>query len=227
MTFDSGYLVLGSPRGAAARLHWTIPLGALCASGFEARPVAWLAYLALLSLHVVGHAFFARRARLSARQLDVHALGGAVRWAGDANAPTQLLVAWGGVLAQLTGLLLVALPAAIVGVPADAPWLADVVHVYVSVNAVTILLNLLPLRPCDGGLGWRIVHYLRTRRRVGSGELVRVHRVRVVEHHVPLTSRQRQRLAAEIDAQIASVAELHHQRAIAASSSEPDRPPAE
>lgn len=152
--FRSGWVKVGRFGRAPIRVHWTTPIGVFVLTGLSFNPFDWIAVLLLLLVHEMGHAFLARRYRLHLLSIDLNALGGACRIAGDPTLSEAATVAWGGVVAQ--ALLLVA---ALV-VRGILHWVTGVFDgffdVLITTNLVLIVLNLLPIRGLDGALAWRL-----------------------------------------------------------------------
>jgi stage IV sporulation protein FB len=152
----SGFLTIGRVLGAAVRLHWSLPLGAVLFTGLRVAPGAWLGFLVLVLVHELGHAVAASRSGLRVTTVDAHALGGVCRWEGYPTPKQRAFVAWAGVIAQAAlGLSTLALLGA-VGWPAGA-FGVDLVHALLWTNLWLIGLNLLPIPPFDGAEAWSIV----------------------------------------------------------------------
>jgi stage IV sporulation protein FB len=145
------------------RLHWSILLGAALFTALTPRPLLLIGYAAVLLAHVAGHAFAVLGTRLSVSGVVVHALGGELTGAGEATPLRRSVIALSGVLAQLALLL-----AALAGRRYLPPDLADAL---VSRNAVVLLLNLVPVKPLDGALAWRLPSRLRASRRLRAPDL--------------------------------------------------------
>lgn len=139
------------------RLHWSLlPAAALfCAL----QPHRWLlaGYAAVLLAHVLGHGLALIGTDLHARGLVLHGLGGELTGGGEATPVRRSLVASAGVSAQL--LLLIAALVLRDGLP------AELVDALTRRNGFLLLLNLIPLKPLDGALLWRLPARLRAARR--------------------------------------------------------------
>jgi len=159
---QSGYLSLGRIRGIPVRAHPLILLGALFFTGFRFEPAAWLGFVALILTHELGHALVIKRYGLHVESIDLHAFGGATRWAGYATGWQRAVIAWGGVVAQVGLLLLTLGIVAVIGTPRSVLF-AELVSVFTVTNLWLIGLNLLPFPPLDGATAWKIVRELRDR----------------------------------------------------------------
>lgn len=159
-----GYLRVGRVGGVPIRIHWATPVGLFVFTGFSVHPIAWAAFLFIIVIHELGHAALVKCYRLTVVSIDLTALGGECRWAGDATPIRESVIAWGGVLAQ--GLLL-ALAAALHLLVSSA-----ILEAFVYANVYLIAFNLLPLPMLDGWKAWalfrwrnlRLIPYLLRRR---------------------------------------------------------------
>ncbi len=160
VVFENGYLTVGSIRGTPIRFHWSMALGAFFFGGFQFAPAFWLAFVLLVLVHELGHAFLVQRLGHVPLGIEVTGFGGLCRW--DGRRSTELhrtIIAWGGVLAQ--GLLLIAtyVYAAVSGPPTSIAE-HQIVSAFTRTNIQLILLNLLPFPPLDGAQAWQILTYL-------------------------------------------------------------------
>src|SRR5262245_11045904 len=129
---ESGYFKLGTFGGAPIRVHWTAPLGAFVFCGFRFAPAAWVAFVVLILIHELGHAFFVRYFRLHLASIDVHGFGGVC--AHEATTPLRnSVIAWGGVLAQAI-VLAIAVFVTLVLPPIHNPHWADVLDTFLRTN---------------------------------------------------------------------------------------------
>jgi len=145
------------------QLHWSLLLGAALFSALTPHPLLFVGFAAVLLAHVAGHSFAVLGTRLSVNGVMLHALGGELIGAGEATPLRRSVIAASGVLAQLA-LLLVALAAR----HALPPDLADAL---VRRNLIVLLFNLVPLKPLDGALAWRLPARLRSWRRQPAPQL--------------------------------------------------------
>lgn len=130
------------------RLHWSLLLGAALFCALQPRPLLFVGYAAVLLAHVAGHAFAVLGSRLSVSAVFLHALGGELVGSGEATPLRRAAMAAAGLGGQLA-LLAVAY--------AFRDELApDLVDALVRRNGLVLLLNLLPVRPLDGALAWRL-----------------------------------------------------------------------
>ena len=148
--FDRGYVTLGRYRGTPIKLHWTIVLGLLWVSGFTLLPGAWAAYLLVILLHEMGHAFLARRYGLAVKEIMIHGLGGHCAYVGYPTLYQQSVIASGGILAQAI-LLAIFWPLALL-LPAGGLQQTAFLSVMTLTNLYLALFNLIPIPPLDGHL---------------------------------------------------------------------------
>jgi len=209
MMFTAGYATFGRYRGVPLRWHWSLPLTIVLLGGWDPpSPLRYVLLLALLLLHEAGHHWLVRQYGLKPIGVDLQGLGAETRWLGDASPRTEIAVAWGGVLAQITAGVIVTLTFAIYrafdGVM--EPWMNDVEFVYRDANAVIVLLNLLPLPTFDGEVAWKIVALWR-------GEL-RPRRVIVIHvGHEDERPVDPERVRAEVDAELEAITQAHNRKA--------------
>jgi Zn-dependent protease len=152
--FSSGWVKVGRFGRAPIRVHWTTPIGVFLLTHLSFNPFDWLAVCLLLLVHELGHAFLARRHRLAIVSIDMTAIGGACRIAGDPTLREAATVAWGGVIGQ--GLLL-ALALVVRGILHFITGMFDgFFDVLITTNILLAVVNLLPIRGLDGALAWRL-----------------------------------------------------------------------
>lgn len=152
---EGGYFRLGRFGGAPVRLHWSAPIGAFAFCGFAFVPGAWAAFLLLILLHELGHAFLVRRFGLLLVSVDVHGLGGLCQHAGSTTPMRRALIAWGGIFGQS---LLLALGLVLMFVlrPIHNVYLAQAVGCLVWTNLWMMGINLVPIPGFDGAEAWKL-----------------------------------------------------------------------
>src|SRR2546426_12066570 len=133
-------------RVGPLRLHWSLLLGAALFCALQPRPLLLAGYAAALAAHVAGHAIAVAGAPLRVEGAMLHALGGELLGTGDVSPVRRSVIALSGVAAQAALLAL----AAFVAMPADLH------EAFTRRNAVILLLNLLPVKPLDGALAWKL-----------------------------------------------------------------------
>jgi Zn-dependent protease len=138
------------------RLHWSLLLGAALFCALQPRPLLLLGYGAVLLAHVLGHALGVAGTPLRVQGVLLHALGGELLGEGQVSPLRRSLIALCGVGAQ-AALLLVALL---------VPMPDDLREAFIRRNGVVLLLNLIPIRPLDGALAWKLPGRLRVARRL-------------------------------------------------------------
>jgi Zn-dependent protease len=159
-------------RGVPIRAHWSLPVVALLVGGARFAPGAWIAWLFVVTLHEMGHAFWALRYRMDVQEILLHGLGGHCAYAGTPTPRQRSVVAWGGVMAQAI-LFAVALPVSRL-VPAPSAFVEDLYAVLIGANLYVALLNLVPIPPLDGAEAWKLVPMLfRRQPMVARKEIVR------------------------------------------------------
>ena len=191
-----GWWTIGSFRGAPIRLHWTLPLGALAWSRFSFAPALWLAFAALILLHELGHALLVLKFRLGLSEIAVHGAGGYCRHERAGSRFEESIIAWGGVLAQLSLLLGVKLALLLLGPPRMLS-LAQVAYVFTEANLWLIFINLLPIGPLDGAKAWPLVGMLLERFRRSASKSRSVSQRRSVQDELRALERLETRPGSE------------------------------
>ncbi len=151
---EGGYFKLGRFGGAPVRLHWSAPLGAFAFCGFSFVPGAWGAFLLLILMHELGHAFLVRRFGLYLVSVDVHGLGGLCQWSGTTTPTRRALLAWGGIFGQIP-LLILGLVLTYT-LPVHNPYLAQALNCLVMTNLLMMGINLIPIPGFDGAEAWKL-----------------------------------------------------------------------
>ena len=166
--FRTGYVQVGSFRGAPIRLHWTVPILCVLVGGMRLAPGAWLAALLVVLGHELGHAALAKRYKQDVLEVMVHALGGHCMYAGQQTPWQRSVIASGGVLAQL-GMYVVSLAWLMLSPPSQSQFLMDALWVFTQINVSIALFNLVPIAPLDGAEIWKLpgLYLARRRRRRG------------------------------------------------------------
>lgn len=139
-------------------------LGAFFFGGYRFAPAFWAAFVLLVLVHELGHAFMARRLGHEPLGVEVTGFGGLCRWDGRrASDFHRSLVAWGGVLAQAV-LLLFTYAYSLWSGPPTSMAEYQIVSAFTRTNIYLILLNLLPIPPLDGAQAWQILGQLGRKR---------------------------------------------------------------
>jgi len=138
------------------RLHWSLLLGLALFCAPQPRALLALGYVAVLLAHLLGHAVAVAGTPLRVEGVMLHALGGELLGSGEVSAVRRSLIALSGVVAQ-AALLVLALRLALP---------AELTEAFIRRNGVMLLLNLIPVKPLDGALAWKLPQRLRTARRL-------------------------------------------------------------
>src|SRR5579862_6968955 len=142
-------------------VHWSVLLiAAVILAGAIRQPLLSLvgltAYLGVLFIHECGHLIAAQRRHCEVFEIELYPIYGITRFQTPRSRFDHCVIAWGGVLAQLT----IALPLIV--------WVAVLGYTpFPAVNAVFAILgffslfvavfNLLPFAPLDGATAWGLV----------------------------------------------------------------------
>src|SRR5438132_9721586 len=128
------------------RLHWSLLLGAALFCALQPRPLFVVGYATVVLAHVLGHALAVAGTRLRVEGAMLHALGGELLGTGDVSPVRRSVIALSGVAAQ----------AALLGAALLVPLPGDLHEAFTSRNGLMILFNLLPVKPLDGALAWKL-----------------------------------------------------------------------
>ena len=157
MHFRKGCLIINlSGAIPVVMIHWTALILAVIVSRFSFRPVVWLGVFIVILIHELGHAAAVLKARATVVAIRMDAMGGCCEWVGQVTRAQRLAIVWGGVLAQL---LLFAI-AIIVYIFIDLPFIefwGQLLPILLQWNLILVAFNLIPLKPLDGYLAWRLL----------------------------------------------------------------------
>jgi len=174
---------LGRWVGIPVAMHWTVLLGFpwlyLWLGNWLAALIGFGAYVLLLLAHEFGHAAVARWRRVVVEEITLNGLHGETAHGYPRSTGDDILIAWGGVAAQLV-LLLLALIAGPYLETASSPVVGTiagpVMLVFTRWNLFLMIVALLPIGPMDGRRAWAVIPWLRQslRRRRSSGKVVKL-----------------------------------------------------
>jgi hypothetical protein len=152
-----GYLHCFNWRGVPVRLHWSV----LALGAFEvALGRSWvrlLGFAFIILMHELGHAVLVKRYGLRVTAIQIHPLGGECIHEPTRNQRQNVIIAWGGVLAQAV-LIAAAFAAVFFWPEIRGRYVNEVLSVLTVSNAFMIAFNLIPIRPLDGHTAWQVKH---------------------------------------------------------------------
>jgi len=129
--------------------------------------IATFAFILMMLAHELGHAYYVTRYRHELVEINVYPLHGECLYDIDERWLPETLIIAGGILAQLA-LLLVWL--SIIGALNMLNlWklenlLEPITDVFIRINIITMILNLLPIEGLDGKILWvRLLGYFQSR----------------------------------------------------------------
>jgi Zn-dependent protease len=143
-------------RVGPLRLHWSLLLGLVLFMAPQPRLLLALGYVAVLLTHLLAHALAVAGTPLRVEGVMLHALGGELLGSGDVSPVRRSLIALCGVVGH-AALLVLALR---VTLP------SELTEAFIRRNGVMLLLNLIPVKPLDGALAWKLPQRLRAARRL-------------------------------------------------------------
>jgi len=148
-------------KGVAVFVHWTVFLiGAIMVYATRRNPwvtlTAGSSYLVLLLLHECGHMIAAHRRHTQVSSIELYPIFGFCRFEIPWSRFDHCIIAWGGVIAQLVVAAPIMLCVSAFGYTRFAPFNA-ILGILGGYSLVLAVFNLLPVRPLDGSMAWRIV----------------------------------------------------------------------
>jgi membrane-associated protease RseP (regulator of RpoE activity) len=163
---EQSHWQLGTWRRVPVSMHWTVLLVFawlyLFFWSLLATAIASAAFFSLLVAHELGHVAVLRARKISVERIELSGLHGKISH-GWASAPDEILVAWGGVAAQLVVLLLAVVAGYLLDFqnPAVATIAGPILLVFTKLNVFLMILALLPIGPFDGHAAWAAIPWLR------------------------------------------------------------------
>jgi len=121
--------------------------------------IAIASYLSIILVHEIGHAFVANRLGLGVFNIQIGWIHGACEYEEPGDEWRTILVAWGGVAAQVAVAIIVLIVAA--AIPGEDLGYFGPVAVFLGyVNLMVAAINLAPSRELDGAVAWRILPFM-------------------------------------------------------------------
>jgi len=160
--------IKGVPIAAHSSLVIALPVGCFLAESLMVGVVGFFAFVALLFLHEWGHAVAAMRQGLRVFRIGLYPFHGICEYELAHSPWSQVLVSWGGVLVQTVLFVVCVLftkSTLLLGgsIPNE---LGAAFFVWIPLNALIVMLNLLPIPPLDGATAWKIVPMALARPRI-------------------------------------------------------------
>ena len=127
--------------------------------------ISCVAFFFLLVVHELGHAAVARWRNVEVESIQLYFIHGLCTHDEPYDEEDDVLIAWGGVAAQLV-VLIIAFGASLL-LAAFAPiayrLAAPLFRVLIQTNLLIMVINLIPVPPLDGAKAWRALPLLRER----------------------------------------------------------------
>lgn len=147
--------------GTRVYLHWSVLaiVGLLAFLSFRSpvhAAISIASYLGIILIHELGHALMARRLGYEVEAIRVAFLHGHCEHEAAHTEIDEVLISWGGVLAQFS----IAIPALIIATvfeEYDFGYLSPAVALLGYVNVLVALVNLAPAPGLDGHTAWRVI----------------------------------------------------------------------
>ena len=164
---EQNYWHLGRWGRIPVSMHWTVLIAFAWLYLFFwdllATAIASAAFFALLVVHELGHVAILRWRKVPVERITLYGVHGETShgWAGPDD---QILIAWGGVFAQVAVLLLALAFSLLIpwtSIPAAAIVLEPMLVVFTKLNVFVLIIALLPIGPFDGRAAWAAIPRLR------------------------------------------------------------------
>jgi Zn-dependent protease len=166
---EQSHWQLGTWGRIPVSMHWTVLLIFVWLYLFFwnllATAIGSAAFFALLVAHEFGHVAVLRRRKIAVESIELSGLHGKTSH-GWASPSDEILVAWGGVGAQLVVLLLALAAGYALDLrtsPVAATIAGPILFVFIQLNIVLMVLALLPIGPFDGHAAWAAIPRLRNK----------------------------------------------------------------
>lgn len=160
---------LGKWRGIPVSLHWTVlialPWFYYQTRSVPATAISLAAFFFLLIAHEIGHAAVALWRNVGVDEIELFFIHGLCRHEEPYHEKDDVLIAWGGVAAQLVVLVIAYGTNMVLATlsPFTHQIASPLFRVLIETNVVIMILNLIPVAPLDGAKAWRILPMLRAR----------------------------------------------------------------
>ena len=150
--------------GARVYLHWSVFVVVFLLALVSLRSPLYAAisiasYLAVIVIHEAGHAWVSRRLGYHVDAIRVGFFHGLCEGEAPDTELDHVLIAWGGVAAQLAVAIPIVILAKLAGDP-DFGYAGPVVGILGQLNIVIALINLAPAPGLDGHTAWRAIPLL-------------------------------------------------------------------
>lgn len=162
------FLRLGQDEifGAPIYAHWSVfAAGGLfiaCAwPNFLMAAISVIAFFAITVIHEIGHALVAHCYGYAVVAIRLSALHGTCEYEAPHYEWEDVLIAWGGVLAQAVAAIVVFF-VGLLGAR-SVPYFAPIKKYLIYYSLFIIVFNLLPVKGFDGYKAWKIMPILRDR----------------------------------------------------------------
>ena len=134
----------------------------IIAKGFLPGLVATIAFFILMFIHEIGHAFFVRYYKHELDSISLYPLHGICEYYIDERyLPETLIIAGGLIFQAAVGLIWYALIAvlSLLKLNSVISLIEPLTYIFLSINLLAIVINLLPIKGLDGHELWRRLFY--------------------------------------------------------------------
>jgi Zn-dependent protease len=150
------------------RVHWSVVLiGGLILLGAVENPllasIVLVSYFGVILLHECGHMFAAHNRGCAVWSIELYPIWGITYFGEPCSRYDHCIIAWGGVVAQLVVALPILVWVEVFGYTRFQP-INAILAIFGFFSLSTVVFNLLPIRPFDGSIAWRLLPDLFKRR---------------------------------------------------------------
>lgn len=164
---EQNYWQLGTWRRIPVSMHWTVLIAFAWLYLFFwdlfATVIASAAFFALLVAHESGHVAVLRKRKIPVERIELFGIHGRTSH-GWASGTDEILIAWGGVGAQLAVLLIsLVISYALERLASPLVWIVagPILFVFTKLNIFLMVVALLPIGPFDGHNAWAVIPWAR------------------------------------------------------------------
>jgi stage IV sporulation protein FB len=160
---ESGFWKLAHWKSIPIYAHWTIllwfPWYLLQGSSLIWVVPTFFCFATILLLHELGHAIAARYTKTRVHAIRLFVMHGECQHDTPYYETEDILIAWGGVIGQLCLLVFALATQYLLKLysPVLTYILSPIFDVLIRTNLLILAINLIPVKPLDGYIAWRII----------------------------------------------------------------------
>jgi len=125
-------------------------------------PIIAFFYIILILIHELGHAYFVKIRKAIVSWIEIDFIGGLCHYQGNQTQKDVSFIAWGGIFFQI--LLFIASFTILTKMDqlgiSDNIFYEPILKVFIILNVILIIINLIPVRNLDGTEAWKLFKIL-------------------------------------------------------------------